>query len=85
MRQGNRCYWCKEFMTVTQHGRDPLPTDATLDHLVPISDGGSKKAKNVVAACAKCNNERPSQKHLRDVAREQAEAQSRREQKDEAA
>lgn len=78
IRQGNRCYWCKEFMTMPQSGDEQRPTDATLEHLVPIADGGSKKAKNVVAACMKCNTARPTERMLKHNARQQAEAAARR-------
>ena len=31
---------------------------ATVDHLVPISRGGSNRVKNTVLACRACNNAR---------------------------
>jgi 5-methylcytosine-specific restriction endonuclease McrA len=79
MRQGNKCYWCKQYMTVPQSGDVSLPTDASLEHVVPIADGGSKRKKtNLVAACMKCNTTRPSKKSLRDSAKAQAEALARK-------
>lgn len=79
MRQGNRCYWCKEYMTVPQPGAAPLPTDASLEHVLPIADGGSKRKKsNLAAACVKCNTTRPSNKSMRDNAKAQAEAVAHR-------
>lgn len=60
MRQGNKCHWCQRFMTVPLSHGPQLPTDATLEHVVPLADGGSRKAENTVAACAECNNTRPS-------------------------
>lgn len=86
MQQGNRCYWCKQHMTVPRGGAfPPLPTDSTLDHVVARADGGSKKRHNLVAACAKCNNERPSKKMLKDNAKQRAEAELARREKEGAA
>lgn len=75
MRQGNRCYWCKQYMTIGEGGTiPPRPTDATLDHVIARADGGSKKVTNLVAACAKCNNERPSKASERHAAAGKAAA-----------
>jgi 5-methylcytosine-specific restriction endonuclease McrA len=40
------CHWC---------GRDLSPDEATLDHRVPRSLGGSNGRGNLVLACAPCN------------------------------
>ncbi len=43
-----RCYWC--------HHALPLPNgDATIDHLVAVSKGGSSDINNVVLCCHRCN------------------------------
>lgn len=43
------CYWCKK----------PLDsTLATLDHLIPLSKGGTNGIDNFVLACENCNQER---------------------------
>lgn len=34
------------------------PLIATLDHVVPVSKGGTNAYTNLKLACAKCNNER---------------------------
>lgn len=72
-QQGHKCYWCKQRMwmrsdfddvelknenhkAVYANGRwHPL---ATVDHVVPISQGGSDDPENLVAACASCNMQR---------------------------
>jgi len=45
-----RCYWC----------RRPFdgPQDATADHVVPLSRGGSNRLANIVLACHDCNARR---------------------------
>lgn len=43
-RQKGRCYWCKQKL-VTYH----------VDHVTPLSRGGSNWPENLVIACPKCN------------------------------
>lgn len=47
-KQGVRCYYCGD--TAAQSGKNLV-----LDHFVPRRRGGSNKASNLVAACARCN------------------------------
>lgn len=52
--QGGRCAYC---------GRGMMPvgtasgawSEATIDHVVPLSRGGLDSAENVVMACLRCN------------------------------
>lgn len=56
-RDGMRCFWCACTMTrlgPDQFGRTPM-TDATIDHLKALRDGGSNARKNLVLACHSCN------------------------------
>jgi len=46
-KQLGRCYWCGFAFTEEN--------TATGDHLIPWSEGGSTNNRNVVAACAECN------------------------------
>jgi 5-methylcytosine-specific restriction endonuclease McrA len=46
MRDGSRCHLC---------GKKCRPHDIHLDHLVPISRGGSHDESNLRVACAACN------------------------------
>ena len=46
------CYYC---------GRQFLPKELTMDHIVPISRGGKSTKNNVVTSCKECNNKK---KHL---------------------
>ncbi len=53
-RQRGRCYICGEFMTLQLQ----QPRTATIDHMLPISGGGSMGARNLYAACMECNKEK---------------------------
>lgn len=48
----NRCCWC-----FAELG----PAAATLEHLVPVRDGGRTGPGNVALACADCNTVEPSE------------------------
>jgi hypothetical protein len=56
--QDGLCFYCHEPMTTPLTGLPPLPRDATLDHLIPRSEGGRHRFPNEVAACHRCNGER---------------------------
>ena len=47
--QRTACYYC---------GCDLDSTSATMDHVVPISQGGRSTKGNVVPACKGCNNKK---------------------------
>ena len=49
LRDSFRCVYC----CTDLHGDHP--TDITLDHVTPQSDGGSNDAGNLVTACRSCN------------------------------
>lgn len=40
------CHYCRKTF---------LPSDLTMDHIVPMSRGGVSKKANVVPACKECN------------------------------
>lgn len=43
------CFWCD----------DPINADTTtLDHVIPISQGGSNNKNNLVLSCADCNSQK---------------------------
>lgn len=46
------CYYCHKKL---------LPREATMDHIVPISRGGSSVKGNVVVACKQCNTSKKDQ------------------------
>ena len=47
--KSKKCYWCR---------KDLLLHEATLDHMIPISKGGSNGPDNQVLACEGCNHGR---------------------------
>lgn len=48
------CHWCG--VAVTKYdGIEWQPTDATIEHVIPLSEGGPHSLDNIVCACARCN------------------------------
>ena len=56
-RQAGRCYWCQEKVGDKFH----------VDHVTPLSKGGSNGPENLVIACPACNRQK-SDKHPMDFA-----------------
>ncbi|WP_419808376.1 HNH endonuclease [Sphingomonas sp.] len=54
-----KCAHCGTRLTRRAGNRRYRPTDATLDHVVPLSLGGLHGLSNVVVACSACNFARP--------------------------
>jgi hypothetical protein len=50
-RYGWRCWWCSQRI----RERMGWQNSATIEHLVPRSQGGSNEIWNLVAACHRCN------------------------------
>lgn len=55
-RDGWRCHICKR--TVRKDQQAPHPLAPTLDHLVPLAEGGPDNAANVATAHFMCNSRR---------------------------
>lgn len=52
----NRCTWCGcEISDLLPRGH---PQKATVDHVIPVRDGGPDVVENMVAACWRCNSRR---------------------------
>lgn len=47
-RDGTLCFFC---------GMDMVKKEITIEHLLPISDGGNNNIKNLCLACENCNKE----------------------------
>ncbi len=49
-----RCHICKQQVRdIPNH-----PREATLDHVIPLSKGGSHTYKNLKTCCRKCNSDK---------------------------
>lgn len=68
-REAGRCFYCER--KVSQAGVHPwLSHHATLDHVVPVSQGGGSAAGNLVLACLACNErkgDRQAEEFLNDT------------------
>lgn len=52
-QQGGKCHYCRAAITVKiPRGQQ---RKATVDHLIPLSKGGTSGSSNLVAACLECN------------------------------
>lgn len=56
-RVGWRCGWCAQ---KTRHDMG-WQNSATIEHLTPVSVGGSNRLENLMSACARCNRLRGTQ------------------------
>lgn len=56
IRRGDSCHYCGVQLEFRNLGRKSQPSNyATVDHVVPISRGGTHSWENVVLACQHCN------------------------------
>ena len=55
-KTGGRCEYCS---CQTTRVKD-TPTEMTIDHIVPVSRGGSDEVGNLRLACRRCNEEKGS-------------------------
>lgn len=55
--QDGLCFYCDEPMRPPPFA-PRTPRDVTLEHLVPLSEGGCRAFPNEVAACNECNHRR---------------------------
>lgn len=53
--QRNRCYLCDCEMTLFIGYGNAAPHAATIDHIVPLSHGGTWDRNNLAACCYECN------------------------------
>lgn len=54
------CHWCDVELTKPLAAGRLRPTDATIEHIVPLCDGGAHALENITAACSACNFSRPN-------------------------
>jgi 5-methylcytosine-specific restriction endonuclease McrA len=62
--QQGKCWLCGGQMTMDG---DRTPTQATWDHVVPKSKGGSRSQSNLMLACRLCNLLRGNQTDVRAI------------------
>lgn len=56
LRDGEFCHWCKAPLDIRLVGvRHTSPPRATLDHVIPKSQGGPNNLGNLVLSCEPCN------------------------------
>lgn len=55
---GGRCFWCDVGLCQEPKSEEDYAQGFHVDHLVPVSDGGSNDERNLVASCAVCNHDR---------------------------
>lgn len=63
-RQRWRCYLCKRAMRPKSPGVQPEGNDATIDHVKPLSQGGTNDKGNLKAACYRCNLKKDRQRSV---------------------
>lgn len=52
-RDKYKCYICK--LKLNKNNKVPHPLAPTIDHIIPLSKGGSHTAKNIKTCCFRCN------------------------------
>ena len=57
-RDGGCCAYCGVVTRRLAKGLSRAPDLATLDHVIPRSQGGPLSRENLVLACQACNNQR---------------------------
>jgi 5-methylcytosine-specific restriction endonuclease McrA len=51
-RENGQCYWCRRKVTIGIAGKG----QATKDHVLPKSKGGTSAIHNIVLSCYQCNS-----------------------------
>lgn len=65
-RDGDHCCWCGRLMAFRKRrsmgmGMGSEPDNwATIEHVTPVSQGGSDEPSNLKLACKRCNSSRAS-------------------------
>lgn len=59
-RENGRCFYCDDPVSLETHTPGvPFPHHmATVDHIIPKCEGGTRSERNAVCACWRCNNKR---------------------------
>jgi 5-methylcytosine-specific restriction endonuclease McrA len=55
------CQYCGQTDLIIRHNQDPeipMHRRATIDHIIPVSKGGSTKQTNWAISCERCNKKK---------------------------
>lgn len=55
-RGRGRCCYCEREVNPHRNAKKQAGTDATIEHLIPVSKGGDDSRENLKLACMRCNN-----------------------------
>jgi hypothetical protein len=58
LEQDALCFYCSRPMTFLPRAKDRDGSNITIEHLVPLSQGGPRLPWNEVGACQRCNHAR---------------------------
>jgi 5-methylcytosine-specific restriction endonuclease McrA len=57
-RNGRHCWYCGVKVALDKRAKNGKETLATVDHQIPLSQGGTDSRQNKVTACTACNHEK---------------------------
>lgn len=61
-REHGRCFWCDQEVILHWPQISTPDNGATMDHIIPKSQGGQTNESNLVCACYRCNRTRRTMK-----------------------
>jgi 5-methylcytosine-specific restriction endonuclease McrA len=57
-RSGRRCWYCGRQVAFDRKAKTAKERFATVDHQIPLAQGGTNSRENRVTACISCNHEK---------------------------
>jgi len=88
-KQDSRCCYCGTVIVLTFHfkaveGRSPPSWLATIEHITPLSEGGTNHFNNLALSCYACNQERNNEALERRSSKEASNDPSESQREDQA-